>query len=127
IAAARDILRAADLLPGAVQLIACPTCGRTKTDLTAAAERIAAAIAPLEQKRIRAARAPENTRQDQSSLTVAVMGCAVNGPGEAAHADAGVAFGDGRAVLFRKGEQIGTVDAAHAAEALLEIVYGLGL
>ena len=119
IAAARDILRAADLLPGAIQLIACPTCGRTKADLTAAAERIAGALAPIEKERIRTCAA--------RPLTVAVMGCAVNGPGEAAHADAGVAFGDGRAVLFRRGEQVGTVAAEHAADALLEIVRELSM
>ena len=147
IAAAQDILRATGLLPGAIELISCPTCGRTKTDLAAAAERIAAAIAPIEKERIRNARQRDGsgglgTKPPEPSLwhtavppepspwralTVAVMGCAVNGPGEAAHADAGVAFGDGRAVLFRKGEQVGTVPADQATEALLEIVRELSM
>jgi (E)-4-hydroxy-3-methylbut-2-enyl-diphosphate synthase len=109
VAVARDILRSVGLLPDAIELIACPTCGRTKADLPRIAEEVRRALEIIE-------------RDNAKSLTVAVMGCAVNGPGEAAHADAGLAFGDGRAVLFAKGRQLGTVPEADAVRALLDAV-----
>lgn len=86
--AAKDILSAVGKGKG-VKLISCPTCGRTKIDLISLAERVEAAV-----------------RDIDKDITVAVMGCAVNGPGEAREADVGIAGGDGCAVLFRKGEVI---------------------
>ncbi len=71
-----------------IEVISCPTCGRTQIDLIALAEAVEAM----------AARYPDN------NLTVAVMGCAVNGPGEAREADLGIAGGRGEGLLFKKGE-----------------------
>lgn len=82
-----DILAAAGLLTDRPTLVSCPTCGRTRIDLIALAKQVEA--------RLQTVRKP---------ITVAVMGCVVNGPGEAREADVGVAGGDGCGVLFVKGE-----------------------
>ena len=85
--AAKAILKAAGLRSQGVNLISCPTCGRTKIDLIGLANRV------------------EQALQDcDKNITVAVMGCVVNGPGEAREADVGIAGGDGCGVLFVKGE-----------------------
>ena len=85
--AAKSILKAAGLRKEGVNLIACPTCGRTKIDLIGLASRVEAAL------------------QDcKKPLTVAVMGCIVNGPGEAREADVGIAGGEDCGVLFVKGQ-----------------------
>lgn len=86
--AAKDILSAVGKRKG-VRLISCPTCGRTKIDLISLAEKVEAAVGNIDK-----------------DITVAVMGCVVNGPGEAREADVGIAGGDGCAVLFRKGKVI---------------------
>lgn len=83
----KNILRAVGLRKDDVEIVSCPTCGRTRCDVAAAVEEV--------QRRI---------LHDRGYLKVAVMGCAVNGPGEARDADLGVAFGDGNGVLFRHGE-----------------------
>lgn len=85
--AAKAILKAAGLHPQGVNLISCPTCGRTKIDLIGLANRVEQALADCDK-----------------NITVAVMGCIVNGPGEAREADVGIAGGDGCGVLFVKGE-----------------------
>ena len=85
--AAKAILKAAGLRKGGVNLISCPTCGRTKIDLIGLANRVEEAL-----------------RGCEKELTVAVMGCIVNGPGEAKEADVGIAGGDGCGVIFVKGE-----------------------
>ena len=85
--AAKAILRAAGLRKEGVNIIACPTCGRTKIDLIGLANQVEAAL-----------------RDCKKNLTVAVMGCVVNGPGEARQADVGIAGGDDCGVLFVKGE-----------------------
>ena len=72
-----------------MKLVSCPTCGRTRIDLISLAQKVEAAIKDLDK-----------------DITVAVMGCVVNGPGEAREADIGIAGGDGCAVLFKKGEVI---------------------
>lgn len=84
--AAKDILKAVGKGSG-VTVISCPTCGRTKIDLEAIAEEI-----------------NEKTKNINKDITVAVMGCIVNGPGEAREADIGAAGGDGCGLIFRKGE-----------------------
>ena len=84
--AAKAILKAAGLRRG-VNFISCPTCGRTKIDLINLAKRVESALADVDK-----------------DITVAVMGCIVNGPGEAREADVGIAGGDGCGVLFVKGE-----------------------
>ncbi|MBM3499145.1 MAG: flavodoxin-dependent (E)-4-hydroxy-3-methylbut-2-enyl-diphosphate synthase, partial [Armatimonadetes bacterium] len=89
-------------LRGGPRLISCPTCGRCKVDLRPVAEAV-----------------QEGLRELDADLTVAVMGCEVNGPGEAREADLGVASGAGKAVLFVRGERVRTVPIDSAAEALL--------
>ncbi len=85
--AAKAILKAAGLRQEGVNIVACPTCGRTKIDLIGLASRVEEALADC-----------------QKPITVAVMGCIVNGPGEAREADVGIAGGDGCGVLFVRGE-----------------------
>ncbi len=85
--AAKAILKAAGLRQEGVNIVACPTCGRTRIDLIGLANQVEQALAGC-----------------KKPLTVAVMGCVVNGPGEAREADVGIAGGDGCGVLFVKGE-----------------------
>ena len=106
--AAWHILRAVGLRARGVELIACPTCGRCQVDLMEVASRVEEALAGVE-----------------APLRVAVMGCVVNGPGEAREADVGLAAGRGKAVLFRKGERVRTVPAARMVEELLAEVRAL--
>jgi (E)-4-hydroxy-3-methylbut-2-enyl-diphosphate synthase len=105
IPAARAILDALELRPGRVELISCPTCARTGIDVEGLAARVEEKLAALPPLR--------------RSLTVAVMGCAVNGPGEAREADLGVAGGTGRGVLFARGR----VRAKLAEEELLPALF----
>lgn len=84
--AARDILKACGMGGGA-EIVSCPTCGRTKIDLISLATRV-----------------EEMLRDVDKPIKVAVMGCAVNGPGEAREADIGIAGGNGEGIIFRKGE-----------------------
>ena len=98
------ILKAANLR-GGVKLISCPTCGRTQIDLIAAASEV--------ERRLAACR---------RSITVAVMGCVVNGPGEARGADYGLAGGKGEAALFRKGEIVRKVPESGMVDALMELI-----
>ena len=85
--AARNILKAAGLRRDGVNIVSCPTCGRTKIDLIGLAGRVEEALKDCKKK-----------------ITVAVMGCVVNGPGEAREADVGIAGGDGCGILFVKGQ-----------------------
>jgi len=101
--AAKKILRAAGLRQDGPNLIACPTCGRTNIDLIPMAEEV-------EQRLMGCGK----------SITVAVMGCAVNGPGEASSADVGIAGGKGEGLLFRKGVVIAKVPQEKLVDALME-------
>lgn len=103
--AAQSILKALGLHQSGATLVSCPTCGRTRVGLIAIAEEVERRLAPL-----------------RSKITVAVMGCAVNGPGEAREADLGVACGVEEGLLFAKGEIIGKVPAGQIVEALMEQV-----
>ena len=96
------LLKSLNLRKGA-RLISCPTCGRTKIDLIPIANEMEKRLATIEK-----------------SITVAVMGCIVNGPGEARHADIGIAGGVGKAALFRKGEVIRTVAQEDIVTELLK-------
>ena len=100
--AAKEILRSLGLRKGGVTLISCPTCGRLETP------QLAKIVEELEQRL-------QNITKD---LTVAVMGCAVNGPGEAREADLGVACGKNEALLIRKGEVIGKIPSHQIVERL---------
>lgn len=100
-----DILKAAGLLTGTPTLVSCPTCGRTKIDLISIASEV-----------------EEHLRNVKKDIKVAVMGCAVNGPGEAREADIGIAGGDGCGLIFKKGEIIRKVPEENiVAELLSEI------
>ena len=101
--AAKKILRAAGLRKDGVNLIACPTCGRTRIDLIPMAEEV--------ERRL---------MNCTKNITVAVMGCAVNGPGEAAAADVGIAGGKGEGLIFRKGEILYKVPQERLVDALME-------
>ena len=101
--AARKLLRALDLCPEGARLVSCPTCGRTRVDLFSLCEKVERLL--------------ESVREP---ITVAVMGCAVNGPGEAREADVGLAGGDGEYLLFRKGEIVRKVSPEEALNALRE-------
>ena len=105
---AKKILRAAGLRKDGPELIACPTCGRTCIDLIPLAEEVERRLAGCEKP-----------------ITVAVMGCAVNGPGEAAAADIGIAGGRGEGLLFRKGEILRKVPQEGLVDALMEEIAGL--
>lgn len=102
IAAARDILRAVGKC-GGVKIVSCPTCGRTKIDLISLAKKV-----------------EELTADIDKDITVAVMGCVVNGIGEAGEADIGIAGGDGCAVLFKNGEKLYKVSEENALDALMD-------
>ena len=99
--AAKDILKACGI-GGGVNIVACPTCGRTQIDLIGLANKVEKAVKGIDR-----------------DLKIAVMGCVVNGPGEAREADLGIAGGKGKAVIFRKGEVLRTVNEEDALDALL--------
>ena len=101
--AAKKILRAAGLRQEGVTLIACPTCGRTRINLIPMAEEVERRLANC-----------------KKNITVAVMGCAVNGPGEASAADVGIAGGNGDGLVFRKGEILYKVPQERLVDALME-------
>lgn len=103
--AARDILKAAGLRREGPELISCPTCGRTRIDLIPMAREV--------ERRLQAVPKP---------ISVAVMGCTVNGPGEASAADVGIAGGDGVGLLFRKGEVIKKVPQAQLVDELFALI-----
>ena len=102
--AARDILKAAGVRKDGPELVACPTCGRTRIDLIGLANEV-----------------EERLKSVDQPITVAVMGCAVNGPGEASAADVGIAGGVGEGLLFRKGEIVKKVPQ----EALVDELFAL--
>ena len=98
---AKEILNALDLRKTGARLVSCPTCGRTKLDLIGLAKRVDALIKDIEMP-----------------ITVAVMGCVVNGPGEAREADIGIAGGNGEGLIFKKGEIIKKVKEEELFDAL---------
>lgn len=105
--AAKVLLRALGLYKKGVNIISCPTCGRTKVDIIYIANEL-----------------EKRTRDLEISLDVAVMGCGVNGPNEARHADLGIAGGSDGALLFKKGEIIKKVTADEALDELMVLING---
>ena len=101
--AGKTILEACGLRNDEPKLVSCPTCGRTAVDLVGMATEVEARLQTV-----------------HKPITVAVMGCVVNGPGEAREADVGLAGGDGKAVIFRKGEIVCTVDEKDAVDRLMK-------
>jgi len=98
-----QILQSLNLRPRKLEIVSCPSCGRAQVDVYSLAERVTAGLEGLE-----------------VPLRVAVMGCVVNGPGEAREADLGVASGNGKGQIFVKGEVIKTVPEAQIVEVLIE-------
>ena len=101
--AAKDILKAAGLRKEGVNIVSCPTCGRTRIDLIGLVNQVDEAL-----------------KNCDKPITVAVMGCVVNGPGEAREADIGIAGGDGWGMLFEKGEQVERLPYDQLLPALLK-------
>ncbi len=101
---AKLILKTLGLRQGGIEVVSCPTCGRTRIDLIGLANRVETMV----------------TEFDHLNIKVAVMGCAVNGPGEAREADLGVAGGNGEGLLFRKGEIIRKMPEEELLGALRE-------
>ena len=101
--AARDILNAVNLRVETPRIVSCPTCGRTKIDLVALANQVENAVKNI-----------------KKPIKIAVMGCVVNGPGEAREADIGVAGGDGCGVIFKKGEILRKVSEEDIVKELLD-------
>ena len=103
--AAREILKAAGVRKEGPELVSCPTCGRTKIDLIALANEV-----------------EERLKTVDKPITVAVMGCAVNGPGEARSADCGIAGGIGEGLLFQKGEIVKKVPQDRLVDELFQLI-----
>ena len=99
------ILKAAGVRKGGVKFVSCPTCGRTEIDLIGLATQV-----------------EERVRDLNRDITVAVMGCVVNGPGEAREADFGIAGGKDRGLIFRKGEVLGTYPYAELLDRLMALI-----
>ena len=110
VAVGYEVLRALELRRRGPTLISCPGCGRAQVDVASLARRVA-----------------ESLDGDARDVVVAVMGCAVNGPGEASEADVGVAGGKGRGVVYRKGEIVRSADEDELVAALLEELDSLEL
>jgi len=104
VSAGQEILAALGLLRNRPRLVSCPTCGRTRVDLIGLANEM--------EKRL---------QQIEGKISVAVMGCAVNGPGEAREADIGVACGEDCGLLFRKGEIVRKVPQKEIPDALMQL------
>ena len=103
--AARDILKAAGIRREGAELVSCPTCGRTRIDLISLAGEV--------EERLKAVDKP---------ITVAVMGCVVNGPGEASAADCGIAGGQGEGLLFKKGQIVKKVPQDQLVDELFALI-----
>ena len=103
-----QILKSLNLSNRGVNLISCPTCSRTQVDLIAIAEEVESRLANIEKP-----------------ITVAVMGCVVNGPGEASHADIGVACGKGSATLFKRGKVVRKIAAEHIVDELVSEIHSM--
>ena len=99
------ILKAAGLRRGGVKFVSCPTCGRTEIDLIGLATQVESLVRDLDR-----------------DITVAVMGCVVNGPGEAREADYGIAGGKDKGILFKKGQVLGTYPYEQLCSALMDLI-----
>ena len=103
--AARDILKAAGVRRDGPELISCPTCGRTRIDLIGLASQV-----------------EERLKTVDKPITVAVMGCVVNGPGEASAADCGIAGGVGEGLLFKRGQIVKKVPQDRLVDELFTLI-----
>ncbi len=107
---AREILKCTGCLESGIDVVSCPTCSRCRTDLPGITERIMKHVRELE---------PELIARGAPKIRLAVMGCAVNGPGEASGADLGVACGDRKGLIFKKGQIIRSVPEAEIEQTLI--------
>ena len=107
---AYEILKSLKLREHGPTLVSCPSCGRSETDIVGLAEAV-----------------EEKLRNSDQIIKVAVMGCVVNGPGEAKDADVGIACGKGRGVIFKKGEKVRTVEEPDFLEALMAEIKSVDL
>ena len=105
-----SILKAAGLRKGGVKFVSCPTCGRTEIDLIGLATEVEKRVAGMNR-----------------DITVAVMGCVVNGPGEAREADYGIAGGVDRGLIFKKGEVVGTYPYDRLLDVLMDMIENDGI
>jgi (E)-4-hydroxy-3-methylbut-2-enyl-diphosphate synthase len=103
-----EILKSLNLRERGPILVSCPTCGRSEADVVGLAQAVEAELARMDKP-----------------IKVAVMGCVVNGPGEARDADVGIACGKGKGVIFKKGEKLGVVEEKDYFTALMKEVEGL--
>ena len=110
---AKRILETAGMREKAIEIVSCPTCGRTEIDLIGLANEAEERLEAVAQKRQAAGRRP---------LKVAVMGCAVNGPGESREADYGIAGGRGEGLIFSHGQIIEKVPENVLVDRLIEII-----
>jgi (E)-4-hydroxy-3-methylbut-2-enyl-diphosphate synthase len=105
-----EILKSLNLREHGPTIISCPTCGRCEIDIISMTKKV-----------------ERGTRNIRTPVKIAVMGCVVNGPGEARDADVGIAGGKGYGLLFRKGRIIGKVKERNLVAALLEVVHDLSI
>ncbi len=108
--AAKEILKSLKLLKEGIEIISCPTCGRTCVDLIRITEEVEKRIKGIEAKK---------------PMKVAIMGCAVNGPGEAKEADLGIAGGQGEFLLFLKGKTVRKIPQENVIEELIKEIEAL--
>lgn len=109
---AREILQSLELDTAGITFVTCPTCGRCQVDLAGLARAVEEELRPVDR----------DLRQAGRSLRVAVMGCVVNGPGEARDADVGIAGGSGRGAIFVNGKPVATVAESELLSALVQAV-----
>lgn len=100
-----EILKSLGLASRGVTIVACPTCGRLEVDLFKIAGEM-----------------EDKLQHVKKPMSLALMGCAVNGPGEASHADMGIAFGKGGGLIYKDGEKVGRVEEAEAIDKLLQMI-----
>jgi (E)-4-hydroxy-3-methylbut-2-enyl-diphosphate synthase len=105
---AYEILRALNIRKRGIEMISCPTCGRCEVDLTSLVEKVERGVKKM-----------------AAPLTVAIMGCVVNGPGEAKEADIGIAGGRGMGVLFKKGRIVRKLKEKDFVPVLLKEILGM--
>ena len=109
---ARKILKACGVRRAGIDLVSCPTCGRTEVDLESLATKVKAGLEPLS----------ERLEKEGRFLRVSVMGCVVNGPGEAKSSDYGVACGKGEGMLFKKGQVVRKVSEDKIVSGLIDMI-----